>query len=391
MVSVGKRIEDSSFVIVAHRFFPSIVDDLKEYLLDNRCKELWYIIHEFNVLETRRSFIEHYKEGRLIGTHYSFNYRFIPDPYVNLKDFIYTIFWMLLRVRRGIDVYIGLGGFNVLCGSLLRRVKDIRKIVFYTIDYAPVRFSNRLLNRLYHWIDRFELTHASETWNVSPRMAEGREKTMGLRRRDYPNQVVVPIGVWFDDVRRYDFEDINRKELMFIGTLVRKQGVQLVLDAVPRIVKEVPGFQFRIIGTGDFEGELKGLARDLGVGQHVIFEGPIPDQDEANEKLARAALAVAMYDNKHDDFSYYADPGKIKTYLSAGLPVLLTDVPHNADEIQERSCGKVLEYDVDAIATAVIELMNDEDMLKEYRENAVRYARMFDWNRIFENNLGRLL
>lgn len=357
---------------MAHRYFPSIVDDLKKYLLENQCKELWYIIHEFKVLETRRSFIEHYKEGRLVGTHYSLDYRFIPDPYVNLRDFLYTLFWMLVRVRRGIEVYVGLGGFNVLCGSFLRRVRDIRKIVFYTIDYAPVRFPGRILNRLYHWVDRFELVHASETWNLSPRMAEGREKLMGLLRKDYPNQVVVPIGIWFDDVKRYDFEDIKRRELVYIGTLVRKQGVQLVLEAVPRIAREVPGFRFRIIGTGDFEGELKELARDLGVEESVVFEGPVPDQDEANEKLARAAVAVAMYDNKHDDFSYYADPGKIKTYLSAGLLVLLTDVPHNACEIQERGCGKVLEYDVDAVATGVIELMNDQEMLKKYRRNAVR-------------------
>lgn len=90
-ISLRDKLQNTTVVIVAHRVFPSIVDDLKKYLLDNHCGELWYIIHEFSTLKTRRSFIEHYRGGELVGTHYGFDYRFIPDPCVNIKDFLYSI------------------------------------------------------------------------------------------------------------------------------------------------------------------------------------------------------------------------------------------------------------------------------------------------------------
>lgn len=384
-----EKLHDRTFVILGHRVFPSIIDDLKKYLIDNRCGELWYIIHEFNTLETRRSFIEHYRNGELIETHYGLDYRFIPEPYVNIKDFLYSMYWMLFKVRKGVDVFIGLGGFDALCGTLVQRIKRIRNVLFYTVDYVPRRFKNRSLNELYHLIDRFELARVTETWNVSPRMPEARESFRDLSAAKYP-QHTVPIGIWYDQIQRYEFDEIDKTELVFIGGLFEKQGVQLVLRAVPRILKKVPEFRFRIIGTGPYGDVLKGLAEELGISRHVIFEGGIPDQEVANEKLARAALAVAMYDKRIDDFSYFADPGKIKNYLAAGLPVLLTDVPHNAHEIERRRCGKVLDYSEEAVAEAVIELMTDEDLLKEFRKNSLEYARQFDWNALLDSNLARL-
>lgn len=385
-----EKLSKSTFVIVAHRVFPSIVDDLKKYLLDNHCGELWYIIHEFSTLKTRRSFIEHYRGGNLVETHYGFDYRFIPDPYVNIKDFLYSIHWLLFKVRRA-DIYVGLGGFNVMAGILLKKIMGLKKVVFYTVDYVPFRFTNRVINEIYHWMDKFALLHSTETWNLSSRMAEGRDELRGLRQDDYPNQVIVPVGLWLDGVKRYDFDSINKHELIFIGHIVEKAGVQKVLEAMPDILEAIPDFKFRIIGQGAYEETLKEQARKLGLESSVIFEGAIPDQQLANEKLARAALAVAMYDRTSDDFSYYADPGKLKTYLAAGLPILLTDVPHNARELEQRRCGKVISYDKDSISQAVIWLLSDEENLREYRENVLAHAADFDWNAIFGSNLDRLL
>jgi len=297
---------------------------------------------------------------------------------------------MLSRVHRP-NLYFGFGSFNALPGTLLMRIKRIKAVVFYTIDYAPVRFTNRFLNATYHLLDRYELRHATETWNLSPRMAKAREDLKGLNRRDYPRQFVVPVGIWFQEMERCGFEQINRTELVFVGHLVEKQGVQLILKAIPLIIREIPGFRFKIIGSGEYEEELKRLMGKLGIEDHVSFEGPIYSLDLLNESIMKSAVAVAMYDKETDDYTYYADPTKIKTYISAGLPILTTEVPYNARELEERRCGKVIDYDIEAIALAVIELMKNARLLEEYRRNVENLARELDWNAIFEENLGRLL
>jgi glycosyltransferase involved in cell wall biosynthesis len=65
------------------------------------------------------------------------------------------------------------------------------------------------------------------------------------------------------------------------------------------------------------------------------------------------------------------------------LPILLTDVPHNANEIARRNCGVIVDYDKGAIATAIIDLLSNDNRLKTFRENAVKFAASFDWNAVF--------
>ncbi|KXK07453.1 MAG: hypothetical protein UZ21_OP11001001077 [Microgenomates bacterium OLB22] len=103
--------------------------------------------------------------------------------------------------------------------------------------------------------------------------------------------------------------------------------------------------------------------------------------------MADSAVAIAMYDKKLDTFTYYADPTKLKDYLSAGLPILLTDVPHNAVEIEKAGCGRIIPYDRDAIARELIALMKDPESLKKARENALKYIKKFEWQTIFERAL----
>lgn len=106
--------------------------------------------------------------------------------------------------------------------------------------------------------------------------------------------------------------------------------------------------------------------------------------------MADSALAIAMYDKKKDTFTYYADPTKLKDYLSAGLPILLTDIPHNALEIEKNKCGLIIKYDKVSISRAVVSLMKDEDKLKEFRLNALKYIRQFEWVKVFEKALSTI-
>ena len=111
--------------------------------------------------------------------------------------------------------------------------------------------------------------------------------------------------------------------------------------------------------------------------------------------LAKASVAVAFYE-KYDEkgdlsYTYFADPGKLKSYMASGLPILLTDVPHNAKEIEKKKCGKIISTDPKNISKAVIEIMSDKKKLNQYQKNARDYAREYDWENIFSDNLKRVL
>ena len=70
------------------------------------------------------------------------------------------------RSFESISIYIGIDPLNALFGILAKRVyKNINHVVYYTADYAHMRFENKLANHMYHAIDRFVLHHADQDWN----------------------------------------------------------------------------------------------------------------------------------------------------------------------------------------------------------------------------------
>lgn len=293
-------------------------------------------------------------------------------------------FWQVGRYKKTIDLYIGVDSLNAIVGIILKKIGKVKKIVYYTIDYVPQRFTNPILNSIYHFLDKLCLIYADETWNVSPRISEAREKYKGLKQSIYNKQKVVPIGIWYDKVKRLPFSKIKKHQLFFLGHLLESAGVQVVLKAMPRIIKTIPDFHFLIVGGGNYEQTLKEMARRLKLEKHVTFTGWIKDRNRLDRIMADSAIAVALYDKKTSKTTYYSDPTKLKDYLSAGLPIVLTDLPHNAYEIVHHKCGIIVDYDVGEIAQAVLSLMKDERKLKQFRMNALTYIKNYDWSLIFK-------
>ncbi|GIV61043.1 MAG: glycoside hydrolase [Rhodothermaceae bacterium] len=71
----------------------------------------------------------------------------------------------------------------------------------------------------------------------------------------------------------------HRPTLLTVCRLVPRKGVDTVLQALPQVVEAVPEVVYLIGGDGPDRPRLEGLARDLGVTDHVRFCGRIPDDD----------------------------------------------------------------------------------------------------------------
>lgn len=371
-------------VIATHYMVYGAPQALREYFIIQKIPYLLFIAHPLK-LDGSRSFVEKIVKGKQLNQS-ELPLRTGVGVINYFLDIFFSFLWTLIDPHH-FSLYIGVDPLNALAGLVLKKLGKVDKVIFYTIDFSPMRFENKWLNDLYHGLDKFCLTHADETWNVSDRIAEGREKVRGLKRTTYTTQKIVPIGIWYDRVKRMPFAQIKKHQLLFVGNLLEKQGVQLVLDAMPAIIKQIPDFHFMIVGGGEYEDVLRKKVKQMKLDTHVTFTGWIRDREELDTMMADSAIAIAMYDKKLDTFTYYADPTKLKDYLSAGLPILLTDVPHNAEEIEKAGCGTIINYDKDEIAQQVIRLMKDSQDLKRSRENALKYIKKFEWSTIFDKAL----
>lgn len=287
---------------------------------------------------------------------------------------------ILCEKEFAVDTYVGNGAFDTLTGIR----EKIGKTVNFTIDYAP-KAQPWFLRGVYRALDKYVCERATAVWNLSPRMQEAREK-------DHPglkcNKVLtVPHGTHYSKLASVRKSPSNHEALVFMGHLKENSGVDLVLRSLPSLIERFPKLSLTLAGTGPAEEGLKKLASELGLNERVKFTGFIESHEELEKIICCCAVGLALYNPEKDVFSANADPGKPKVYLGCGLPVIITDVPLVAKEIEARGAGKIASYDTSSLSSALSEILADYG---KYRAAAEEMGRAYDWDVIFEKALGDL-
>lgn len=373
---------NSRYIVVTHNRVYGIPNALRDFLNARQVRDNLFIAHPLDGIGGD-SFLENYHQGRIKSS-----WRIRRSPRLLFLNFfldtILTLFWVFKQTG-SYDLYIGADNLNALTGLILKKLGKVQKVVYYAMDFSPNRLKSTFLNWIYHTIEKFCVIHADEVWNTSLGISLGREKYLHLDRNKF-TQKLVPTGIWPGIVQRKNFNQIKKNQLFFIGHLLEKQGVQIVLEAIPDIIKRIKDFKFIVVGSGEYEDELKKITKKLKIEHHVEFTGAIADHEEVHRLMGDSAVGIAPYKpdkEQVNNFTYYGDPGKIKDYINMGLPVILTDVSHNAKYLEEKECAIVISYSKQSVAKAVLKLMTDMEMLKRYRRNALKQAERYDWNKIF--------
>lgn len=392
--SFGQKIAESNILIIVHEHITGgVAHMLRDYLLERKPNKLMFIAHPLLYIKEsyqKSSYFELHENGKLRKRYVALHWK-LPEPLLYFKDFFYTLLWTF---QTGVkyDVVVALDPLNAAAGIVLRALGRTDKVVHYCIDYFPTRFKNPAMNWIYHQIDKFAVRFSDETWNLGGRMAKAREER-GMTGREYKKrQYHVPMGVWFAKIKHSPDAKFDSKRLIFAGGFVPYMGIDLVIRALPQIHEKVPGVTFDIIGRGEEGENWKKLAHELGIERKISFEDWIQDREAFHKRLASAAIGMAPF-NYHilDDKVKNADPGKIKDYTSVGLPVITTKAIYTWRDIEKLRCGIIIDYKAESLAKAVIKLLTNRKLLLKYRANAVKYAKQFDWDKIFRENLERIL
>jgi glycosyltransferase involved in cell wall biosynthesis len=284
---------------------------------------------------------------------------FALDPFVPL---------LLPRV----DVWFGFNPLACARGFVARA----DRVVLWSVDFVPDRFgAGTLVTRVYDRLDRLCCRRADARVELSEAAREARNLRHGLG--DAP-ALVVPMGAWLDRVPQTTPDSFRAGRVVFLGHLVERQGVALLLESLS-------GRPADIVGTGPLEAELRAKAPE-----NVRFHGYLEEHREVERVLSEAAVAVAPYRRSPDSFTRYADPGKLKAYVAAGLPVVLTDVPPTAGELAAAAGAEVVADDAAAIGAGIQRAVATFDEWEARRQAALAYARRFDWNVLLGDALAEL-
>jgi glycosyltransferase involved in cell wall biosynthesis len=380
------NLKTDSFTISTHVYATGPAFRLEEYLRD-KVRRLIFIGHPFSFAKDNRSFIRIYKNGKLTREEKFISWKG-PELFFYFKDILLTLWWSL-RFSTRVDYFVGVDNLNFFSGFILKLIEKARHLIFYTIDYVPNRFENKVLNYIYHFSDRFAVGKSDRVWNLSSIMVDEREKR-GVSTRYENKQIVVPVGTSIPE-KILPFNEIDKHKIVFMGHLREGQGVELLLDAMPDVVKKVVGAHLLIIGGGFLKDKFEGIARSKKLTQYVKFSGFVKEYSDVELLLCDAAIAVAPYIDDDKAYTRYTDPGKPKDYLASGIPVVITKVPQVAYEVEKNRCGIAIEDNRQELTDALVTLLTDEKMLYEFRENAIKMAKKYTWDKIFDRALRETL
>jgi glycosyltransferase involved in cell wall biosynthesis len=162
--------------------------------------------------------------------------------------------------------------------------------------------------------------------------------------------------------------------LVFVGRLQKYKRVDLLIEAVARIVDQVPRVRLWLAGRGPEEEALRRLAEARGVMGHVDFLGFV-DEQRKRELLRTAWLHVITSPKE----------GWGLTVLEAAAcatPSLGSDSPGLRDSIVHGQTGVLVPHgDVEALASEMAMLLTRPDRLGALGQAALDRARFFSWER----------
>ncbi|MBI3767343.1 MAG: glycosyltransferase family 4 protein [Deltaproteobacteria bacterium] len=163
--------------------------------------------------------------------------------------------------------------------------------------------------------------------------------------------------------------------ILSLGRVERYKRIDVVIDAMPRILAAVPAARFVVVGRGDALPDLQRRARALGVADAVEFRGFV-DEDEK----------VALYQSARVFVNPSEKEGWGLTVMEAnacGVPVVASDAPGLRDSVHHESTGLLVPYgDVAAWTDAILRVLQDDAAWSRWRSGALAWAAEFSWDAI---------
>lgn len=316
------------------------------------------------------SLIEYYSKGKLKKSELK---KIVSLP---LLRYLHEIFIStLISLKAGqISVFIGVNPLNAVSARILKRINRVKKIVYFSADFAIDRFENKLQNRIYHLLDRRAMFQSDQTWSVSKRIVEYR-RSKGLSET---KNLLLPNAPFFDDVKRLPYSKIDKNDLVIVSAIEKGIAFKLLIDIIAKLKTKIPQVRLHIIGSGSEETEIKKYIKTKGVENDIKFWGPL-SHDDMFKVLVKCGIGIAFYtvsDNKH--FRYFSDPMKVRDYMASGLPALVSGNPAIKDEIETNRAGFAVQIGKQDMYNSILRILENDSLHQEMRENALRLGKNSD-------------
>lgn len=309
-----------------------------------------------------------YREGRLVEEH---------DVVSSQNIFLYYLLWfwhhnyfLLKYIHRQESAIVFVGHPLALVGmSIMKRIRAVTYAYWVGDYFPPVRWSLTAYER----VKKYYHDHVSITYYLSDAI----NTIMNGKVVKENNKRTVMWGV------KSSHHDLSAKrqvaiikkqfQLLFVGVIRLSQGLEDIFTylAGHRDVR------LRVVGVCDdsLYAVYMRMIDALGIRGCVDFPNSFLNDDDLTALASEYHIGVAVYDKSWRSSTYYTDPGKVKTYVDLGLPVIMTNTSAIAPWIKKYQAGVVID-EIRELPDAVEEIKNH---YTKYQKGLRLFAKYFDY------------
>ncbi|MBE3101169.1 MAG: glycosyltransferase family 4 protein [Firmicutes bacterium] len=315
------------------------------------------------------------------------------NPYnIEGYDFIQWVYHLnMAMVEKAVQLYMEGIRFDIIhvhdwitafCG---RTLKGIFKIpLVSTIHATEFGRNSGLHNDMQKYISNIEwwLTYESNRVIVNSRFMEN--QLTGFFQLQKDKISIVHNGVRVEDFASNDpsqqfrgkYAAENEKIIFHIGRIVQEKGLQVLIDAIPLLLKDFQAFKVVIAGKGPFLDTIKKHAAELGIEDKIYFTGFI---DDATRNMLFRASDAAVFPSLYEPFGIVALEG-----MAARIPVVVSDTGGLRETIEQEKDGlKFSSGSSKDLAAKLLYVLKNPEQSKKMAENGYKKVKnSYSWSDI---------
>ena len=221
---------------------------------------------------------------------------------------------------------------------------------------------------------------SAKTLNKSSKILVANNETKEIVNEFYdvsPEKIeIMPNGI---DTKIFHTNAVKKSKIvLFSGVMYNHRGIDVLLNAVPIVIKKIPEVKFILLGDGPELDELKKITENLKIKKNVDFKGWI-ERDEVMNYLADASIAIGPL--RSTTVTKNALPIKVLEYMASSLPILSQKYTLPDDVLVDGENGYSV-TDSEDLATKIIHILENNEKRIKMGTKSYEMSLKFDWENV---------
>lgn len=366
--------------LVTHSFFPNSVGGRERYVYE-LADALSKTGNNIEVFTCSDNLFSGYNKKEKL-----FTIRYFPTIRIHFPTGYYRIPpSMILRLLRTDADIIHAHDIHHFTTFMSALVCKIRKKPFLLTEHGyPEQFGfEKLLIKVY---DKFFLPIISMCSNKMIAVSEHIREEL-IHRYEVPRDKIQVIYNFIDlkkytlanDSFRKKYSLENKNVILLVGRMVKEKGFNYVVEAMPKILEEVPNTILLIIGPTNYhEKTLRRIVKEHNLENKIVFCGVV------SEELLKSAYAnsnIIVIPSTYEPFGIVALEA-----MAYGKPIVASRVGGLSEFLKDGKNSLLVEPgDVSGLESCIVALLKNKKLSRKISIGAKRDVKMFGLNKFMKN------